>query len=81
MITTEDKEAIRHESLSVDVSLDVAAILDWLRNNKTPADVFGEKETIEHVRHYHDAEEVFGRTALEEWAKANGYAKAGGNAS
>ena len=61
------------------VKFDGEAVLRWIRETYTPADVFSAAAVREFVRDNYAPDEVFpANTHLAEWARLNGYVKEGG---
>jgi hypothetical protein len=76
MFRPKETEAIQEQCLTIEFS--PSEFVDWLKRNKDPFDVFGKKETIEHVRINTEPHEVFAVEDLEAWARENEFVKEGG---
>lgn len=48
--------------------------LDWIKNNMSIEEVFGEAALLTDAANY-DPEGIFSKTTLEMWAEDNGYVK------
>lgn len=48
--------------------------LEWIKDNMSIEEVFGEKELLEQAANY-DPEGIFSKASLESWAEDNGYIK------
>lgn len=49
--------------------------IDWIRDNLTPADVFGLDGVIKFIKENENCENVFDEKELEKWSLENGYRK------
>lgn len=58
------------------VTFDGQAAINWVIENIEPRELYGEKRIVEDVRSEYEPEFVYGKKALEEWARDNGYVKA-----
>lgn len=69
-----DENALRDACLKFDGD----AVIEWVKENYNPSDLFNERQIEEHVREYWDPDGIFDEKALAEWARLNGYVKEGG---
>ena len=70
---------IQEECLTIEFN--PSSFVNYLRMHKDPFQVFGMKETIEHVRINTEPHEVFAVEDLEAWARENEFVKARGGTS
>ena len=75
-ITTQQREDFADV---VQLASVLTVAIEWIRDNLTPEEVFGEEKINEHscrvVEKYFSADDVFDDDALEDWARRNGWTR------
>ena len=73
-MNTKDENALRDACITFDGD----AVIEWVKENYNPSDVFDERELKSHVRENWTPEQIYTEGELAEWARLNGWVKEGG---
>ena len=56
-------------------NIDARFILDWVEENFTPEEIYGEEELKQHIRENYSPNEIFEDEELEKWAENADYVR------
>lgn len=73
--TTSDDLSFTKEFGS-NLSMDAGWVLDWIKDNFTPDQVYGKDAIEDWVKEEYTPEDLFGREVMDKWADDNDYHQA-----